>query len=122
LSFWNARNGVAVGGDYTKEQEAEGNAALTYDGGRTWRAVDASARPRGYRSCVAYVPGTRGRTLLAVGPSGSEYSTNGGAAWKPLGSEGFHALSVAPAGGAAWAVGENGRIARFEQPGRYRPR
>ena len=119
LSFRGAQSGAAVGGDYTKEQEAEGNAALTFDGGRTWRAVEAKARPRGYRSCVAYVPGTRGRMLLTVGPSGSEYSTNGGAAWRPLGSEGFHALSVTPAGDAAWAVGENGRVARLDAPSKF---
>ncbi|MBV9928279.1 MAG: oxidoreductase [Acidobacteria bacterium] len=120
LSFWNARTGAAVGGDYTKEREAEGNAALTYDGGRTWQKIDAASRPRGYRSCVAYVPGTRGRTLLATGPSGSDYSTDGGAAWKPLGAEGFHALSVTPAGDAAWAVGENGRVGRLDAPSRLR--
>ena len=110
--------GVAVGGDYTKEREAAGNAALTYDGGRTWLAVGAAGRPAGYRSCVAYVPGTRGRTLVAVGPSGSDFSTDGGRTWSPLGAEGFHAVGVAPRGEAAWAVGEDGRVARIERPSR----
>ena len=118
LAFLDARRGVAVGGDYAKEQEAEGNAALTFDGGRTWMAVGAAGRPRGYRSCVAYVPGTRGRKLLAVGPSGSDFSTDGGRTWKALGAEGFHAVSVAPRGDAAWAVGEGGRIARLDSPSR----
>src|SRR5215207_4982278 len=116
--------GTAVGGDYTKEQESEESAAVTSDGGRTWRALDAEARPGGYRSCVAYVPGTRGRTLVAVGPSGSDYSTDGGRTWVTLGAEGFHSLSVAPRGDAAWAVGENGRVARLDSPSRLsaRPR
>jgi photosystem II stability/assembly factor-like uncharacterized protein len=118
LNFWNVRSGATVGGDYTKEQEAEGNSALTYDGGRTWQVVDGPVRPGGYRSCVAYVPGTRGRMLLAVGPAGSDYSTNGGAAWKRLGAEGFHAVSVSPQGDAAWAVGENGSVARLDRPSR----
>jgi photosystem II stability/assembly factor-like uncharacterized protein len=117
LDFYGSA-GAAVGGDYTKEREAAGNAALTFDGGRSWRALDASRRPGGYRSCVAYVPGTGGRKLIAVGPSGSDYSTNGGRTWKPLGAEGFHALSVAPLGDAAWAVGENGRVARLPYPSR----
>jgi photosystem II stability/assembly factor-like uncharacterized protein len=115
LAFRDGAVGVALGGDYTKEQEAEGNAALTLDG-RTWRALGAEARPGGYRSCVAYVPGTRGRKLVAVGPSGSDYSADGGRTWKPLGAEGFHALSVSPRGDAAWAVGENGRVARLDLP------
>ncbi|HWS89706.1 MAG TPA: hypothetical protein VN282_22230 [Pyrinomonadaceae bacterium] len=118
LSFRDGLRGAAVGGDYTKEKEAEGNAALTLDGGRTWQAVGAASRPGGYRSCVAHVPGTDGMKLVAVGPSGSDYSTDGGRTWRPLGAEGFHALSVAPRGDAAWAVGENGRVARLERPSR----
>jgi photosystem II stability/assembly factor-like uncharacterized protein len=122
--------GVALGGDYTKEQEAEGNAAVTFDAGRTWQALGANTRPGGYRSCVAYVPGTVGRKLIAVGPSGSDYSTDGGRTWRPLGAEGFHAVSVEQNGEAAWAVGENGRVARLaspsklglRRPGQYRPR
>jgi photosystem II stability/assembly factor-like uncharacterized protein len=108
--------GVAVGGDYTKEQEAAGNAALTYDAGKSWWALETSERPGGYRSCVAYVPGTRGRKLVAVGPSGSDYSVDGGRTWKQLGAEGFHALSITPHGDAAWAVGESGRVARLDSP------
>jgi photosystem II stability/assembly factor-like uncharacterized protein len=122
LSFWDGLRGAAVGGDYTKEKEAEGNAALTEDGGRTWQAVGAAGRPGGYRSCVAHVPGTRGQKLVAVGPSGSDYSTDGGRSWKPLGAEGFHALSVTPKGDAAWAVGENGRVARLDAPSKLRAR
>ncbi len=116
VAFWNGGSGMAVGGDYTKEQDSEGNAAVTSDGGRTWRALGADARPGGYRSCVAYVPGTKGRKLIAVGPSGSDYSLDGGRTWRQLGAGGFHAVSVAPQGDAAWAVGENGHIARFLSP------
>ena len=116
LSFWNGLQGAAVGGDYTKEKEAEGNAALTLDGGRTWQAVGAAGRPRGYRSCVAHLPGNDGLKLIAVGPSGSDYSIDGGRTWQPLGSEGFHALSVTPRGDVAWAVGENGLVARLDSP------
>jgi photosystem II stability/assembly factor-like uncharacterized protein len=114
--------GAAVGGDYTKERESAGSAAVTFDGGRTWRALGAEARPGGYRSCVAYVPGTRGRKLVAVGPSGSDYSADGGRTWETLGAEGFHALSVAPRGDAAWAVGENGLVARLDAPSRLSAR
>jgi photosystem II stability/assembly factor-like uncharacterized protein len=39
--------GVAVGGDYTKEQEAAGNAAFTRDAGRSWWALGAPGRPGG---------------------------------------------------------------------------
>jgi hypothetical protein len=118
LDFADARRGVAVGGDYTKEREAAGNAALSFNGGADWQAVGEGSRPGGYRSGVAYVPGTRGRTLVAVGPSGSDFSADGGRTWKTLGAEGFHALSVAPHGDVAWAVGEGGRVARLDFPSR----
>ena len=121
LSFWGAGQGAAVGGDYTLEKESAGNAAVTDDNGKTWRAV-VERRPAGYRSCVARVQGTRGPTLIAVGPSGSDYSTDGGRTWTPLGAEGFHSVSVARGGEVAWAVGENGRVARLDSPARARRR
>ena len=99
------------------EKESAGIAAWTSDNGRTWRAVGVR-RPEGYRSCVARVAGTHGPTLIAVGPSGSDYSTDGGRTWTPLGSEGFHSVSVARGGEVVWAVGENGRVARLDEPTR----
>jgi photosystem II stability/assembly factor-like uncharacterized protein len=117
LTLWGAGEGAAVGGDYKLEKESAGNAALTDDGGASWRAVTES-RPAGYRSCVARVPGARGPLLIAVGPSGSDYSVDGGRAWTALGVEGFHALSISRGGEAAWAVGEQGRVARLDRPAR----
>ena len=120
LSFWGAGAGAIVGGDYTLEKEAAGNAATTDDGGESWLGV-VERRPAGYRSCVARVPvasnsATRGPLLIAVGPSGSDYSADGGRTWTQLGTDGFHALRVARGGEAAWAVGEKGRIARLDSP------
>jgi photosystem II stability/assembly factor-like uncharacterized protein len=112
LTFWNARRGIAVGGDYTKEREAAGNVATTNDGGRTWKVVDVS-QPAGYRSAVARVSGASSPTGIAVGPSGTDYSLDGGRSWKPIGGEGFHAVSFASSTG--WAVGENGTIARYSR-------
>ncbi len=117
LSFRNAREGAAVGGDYTLEKEPKGNAALTNDNGRTWRAVGERGLA-GYRSCVARIPGTRGPLLIAVGPSGSDYSKDGGRTWTAIGAEGFHSVSVSRGGEVAWAVGEQGRVARLDSPAR----
>lgn len=111
LLFWSARDGVAVGGNYQRPDDPSGNVALTRDGGRTWREP-SGARPRGYRSCVAR---TRG-LLVAVGPSGTDVSRDGGETWAPLGTDGFHAASAAR-DGTVWAVGEHGRIARLVGPG-----
>jgi len=109
IAFKDAKTGVVVGGDYQDEKEAVDNAAITTDGGRTWRL--APSRPAGYRSCVVYVPQTSAPTLIAVGPSGSDYSIDDGASWTSIDSTGFHAVSFTS--DAGWAVGENGLIARF---------
>jgi photosystem II stability/assembly factor-like uncharacterized protein len=115
VAFRNARNGVIVGGDYTKESESKQNAATTRDGGKTWTMIN-TAMPNGYRSCVAYVRvgARRARLLVAVGPSGSDYSTDQGASWKSFSAEGFHTASFAAnASGAGWAAGEGGRLAKY---------
>jgi photosystem II stability/assembly factor-like uncharacterized protein len=100
-----------VGGDYLKEQEPGANLARTSDGGRTWTFIGETRLPS-FRSAVAWVPGAGGGMWLAVGPAGSDYSLDEGATWAALPGPGFHAVSAASAG-AAWAVGEGGRIAKL---------
>ena len=111
IAFKDDKNGVIVGGDYKKESDGGNNVALTTDGGSTWTLADGT-RPAGFRSAVAYVPGTRGPTLVAVGPSGSDYSLDQGKNWTGLGSDGFHAVSFAGLD-SGWAAGEGGRVAKF---------
>ncbi|MFN2563473.1 MAG: WD40/YVTN/BNR-like repeat-containing protein [Gemmatimonadaceae bacterium] len=115
VAFADARRGVAVGGDYQAATDTAANVALTDDGGVTWRL--AAGRPGGYRSSVAYVPGSGGRVLVAVGTSGSEYSTDGGETWTPIDTAGFNTVAFAPGpNGIGWAVGPSGRIAKWAGP------
>ena len=106
IAFRDKKHGVIVGGDYTKEKEAVDNLAITVDGGETWTLVKGLT---GYRSAVAYVPITSvsGPTpmLVAVGPSGADYSTDDGRTWKPLEGPGFDTLSFAHARAARWPIG-----------------
>jgi photosystem II stability/assembly factor-like uncharacterized protein len=110
IAFKDARYGVIVGGDYKKEGEARDNVAMTSDGGRTWKLAKGPL-PGGFRSAVAYAPGAS--MLVTVGPSGSDYSLEGGASWTPIRGAGYHAISFARSG-YGWAVGEAGRIAKFK--------
>ncbi len=113
LAFHDADHGIAAGGDYKEPGRAGQVVALTSDGGRTWRRP-AGREPGGYRSAVAIMPGTGGRKLVAVGPTGTDASPDGGESWRRLDTTGFHAVAFAgPTAG--WAVGE-GVIARFEGP------
>jgi photosystem II stability/assembly factor-like uncharacterized protein len=109
IAFKDATHGIIVGGDYRKPTEAGDNVATTSDGGRTWTLVTGT-RPAGYRSCVAYVPGTAAM-LVAVGTSGSDVSTNGGVDWTSLDKENYNSVSFTR--GAGWAAGPQGRIAKY---------
>jgi photosystem II stability/assembly factor-like uncharacterized protein len=115
IAFKDAKQGVAVGGDYTKEADAVDNVAITRDGGATWSLIKGPG-PKGYRSCVAYVPRSIDSMLITVGPSGSEYSVDGGNSWRSLGTEGYHSASFAGPVNAGWAVGEGGKIAKYSGP------
>jgi len=115
IAFRDALHGVIVGGDYAKEGEAVDNLAVTEDGGVTWSLRKGLS---GYRSVVAFVPNRSGKsmTLVAIGPSGTDYSTDGGLNWKLLDGPGFDTLSfvrAAKKGGVGWAAGKDGAIGKL---------
>ena len=115
IAFWDAQNGVAVGGDYSRPNEPIENVARTRDGGLTWTLV-GSSQPAGVRYGVSHVPGTRGPTLLATGPSGWGYSLDGGASWIVIDTLGYNTIAVAASTRAAWVAGMEGRIAKLQLP------
>jgi len=112
ISFRDARYGVVVGGDYTKESQAGDNAAFTNDGGMTWTLAKGIT---GFRSVAAWVPDTR--SVLAIGPAGADWSSDDGRSWTTVqltgAPAGFDALSFAPATEFGWASGAGGRISRL---------
>src|SRR5687768_10523574 len=109
IAFRDAKHGIVAGGDYRKEQEAVDNLAITNDGGITWTLAKGLS---GFRSVVAYVPNTK--TLVAIGPSGGDYSTDDGRTWKPIDGRGFDTFSFVPRKSIGWGAGANGAIGRLE--------
>jgi photosystem II stability/assembly factor-like uncharacterized protein len=109
IAFRDAKHGVIAGGDYRKEQEAVDNLAVTNDGGITWTLASGLS---GFRSVVTYVPNTK--TLVAIGPSGSDYSMDDGRTWKPIDGPGFDTFSFVPRKSIGWGAGANGAIGRLE--------
>ena len=118
VAFRDVKHGVIVGGDYRKENEAVDNLAMTEDGGVTWKLVKGLS---GFRSAVAYVPGAKSGlqtrtmpgTLVAVGPSGADYSTDDGRTWTALAGPGFDTLSFARGQPIAYASGARGTIGKL---------
>lgn len=113
LAFRDGKHGVAVGGDYRKVDGPGDFLATTDNGGETWSLAGRSPHP-GFRSAVAYIPGSLGPRAVAVGPSGWDLSADGGRTWPESGPGGFHALSFGATARAGWGVGEGGRILRFD--------
>jgi photosystem II stability/assembly factor-like uncharacterized protein len=103
LAFWTAKDGVAVGGDYKEPANNENVAAVTHDGGKTWKLTPK--QPAGYRSAVA--AGTA-HALIGVGTSGVDFSPDRGNSWNPMIAEDLNAVSFA--GSSGWAVGPAGKI------------
>jgi photosystem II stability/assembly factor-like uncharacterized protein len=112
--FWSKSDGAIVGGDYKNPKNAQSVAAFTTDGGKTWQPSPKG--PDGYRSAVAARPSSQSGNLFAVGISGASRSRDGGRNWIPevIGDNPeYNSVSFgSPATG--WAVGPQGRIARFD--------
>jgi photosystem II stability/assembly factor-like uncharacterized protein len=109
IAFRDAKHGAVAGGDYRKEQEAVDNLAVTNDGGITWTLVKGLS---GFRSVVAYVPGTK--ILVALGPSGGDYSTDDGQTWTAITGPGFDTFSFVTRKSTGWGAGANGAIGKLE--------
>jgi photosystem II stability/assembly factor-like uncharacterized protein len=110
VAFRDPLHGVIVGGDYSKEAEAVDNAAVTSDGGKTWTLVKGL---RGFRSVVAYVPGSRS-SFVAIGPQGGDVSNDDGRTWTALADPGFDTFSFAKGGTIGWGSGPRGTIGRLD--------
>lgn len=113
LCFIDAKHGVAVGGDYQKPDQVEGNFAITSDGGQSWTTPNPRQPPSGFRSCVAVSRKNREIRLVTVGTNGTDVSTDLGKKWRRISNEGFHAIDFTNDGIHGWAVGSKGRIARW---------
>ena len=111
VAFRDAKHGIIAGGDYQKPALGGRNIARTADGGRTWTLLDSASSPQGFRSSVAYMPGSGGRRLLAVGINGTDRSDDGGLNWMAVDTTGYN--SVQFGGRTAYAVGPKGRVAAW---------
>ena len=107
ITMFNDKNGVIVGGDYEKADQARDSAAFTKDGGKTWKLGNNLG---GYRSGAAIYQGS---LVIAVGTNGSDISSDSGASWKADGKQ----TNLNAIGGYAgarrwsiWGVGVKGLV------------
>jgi photosystem II stability/assembly factor-like uncharacterized protein len=110
IAFRDAKHGVIAGGDYKKEQEAVNNLAVTSDGGVTWTLAKGLS---GFRSVVAYVPGIKTPALIAIGPSGGDYSLDDGRTWTSIDGPGFDTFSFARGKQLGFGAGAGGKLGKL---------
>jgi photosystem II stability/assembly factor-like uncharacterized protein len=101
--------GLAVGGNFLDEDNGRRMTSRTTDAGATWvRGGNVS----GYRSGVDWVPFSK--TAVAVGPNGTDITTNGGGVWSVIGRTGFHSVQcVGVLSPICWASGSDGRVGKL---------
>lgn len=110
IDFNDENLGFAIGGDYTNPDNSKANKAITKDGGKTWSLLADGQEP-GYKSCVQFVPGTKGNGLVAVGFTGISYSSDMGESWKEISKEPFFTIRFQN-DSIAYAAGKN-RISKL---------
>ncbi len=107
LACYGKRKMIIVGGDYKDDTLRKDHVFYTKNKGRRWLAPVRSTR--GYRECVTFF---NEETVVAVGPSGTDISFDGGLNWYPENDEKqFHVIKKARKGNLAIAAGGGGRIA-----------
>ncbi|WP_435239397.1 WD40/YVTN/BNR-like repeat-containing protein [Streptomyces sp. YPW6] len=109
VAFRDRAHGIAVGGDYRPDQASPQAAAVTGDGGRSWRR--SATPPPAYRSGVTWLPHSR-TAALAVGPTGTDLTLDGGRTWRTVDPGSYDTVDCTPDLGC-WAAGEKGRVARL---------
>lgn len=86
IDFYDDTFGIAVGGDYTKQNESINNIATTNDGGETWQ-IQASGQNAGYTTCSKIKPNSKGKEIISVGDQHISYSSDYGKTWKKISDE-----------------------------------
>ncbi|WP_299672598.1 oxidoreductase [uncultured Polaribacter sp.] len=111
IDFYDEKNGIIIGGDYSKPLENTANKAITTDGGKTWQLVADHQNPN-YKSCVQYVPDTSGKEVFAVGKTGVSFSNDGGKKWTTISKDSYYSIQFVDKN-TAWLSGHH-KIGKLE--------
>ncbi len=111
ISFYDENLGVAIGGDFTKPEANLANKAITEDGGQSWQLIADGQNPQ-YKSCVQFVPNSKGNGLIALGFTGISHSEDRGATWRKLSDDASFYTFRFLNDSVAYAAGKN-RIAKL---------
>ena len=110
LSMLNDTHGAIFGGDFGQPDSVFANVAVTRDGGASW-TMAGSSNLGGSVFGGAAIPGAATESYVAVAPTGSDLSVDGGQTWNRIDSVSYWTVAF-HSPDAGWAAGP-GRISRF---------
>ena len=110
VDFYDENIGIIMGGSFSSPDENKANKAITKDGGKTWTLVADGESPN-YKSCVQYIPGTKGKEVIAAGKTGVSFSNDGGVTWTDISKDGYYAIQFVD-NHTAWLSG-SGKIGKL---------
>ena len=113
IAFRDAMHGIVAGGDYAHPEQVGNNLAVTKNQGKTWEPITAPQTR--FFSGIAYVDGT---SLVTVGSGATAFLSDSLHNWKALNDQGFNAVDSKA--GTTYAVGADGKVARFRIPATLR--
>jgi photosystem II stability/assembly factor-like uncharacterized protein len=97
---------LVVGGDYLKDTLKKAHVFFSENEGKNW--IFPQKPTGGYRECVEVLDWPK---CLALGPSGLDFSEDGGKSWKTVSEgKGFHVLKKARKGKLVLMAGSKGKV------------
>ena len=97
---------IVVGGDFQNDLLISGNHFYSLDLGQNWLAPKVPVR--GYRECVEFL---NEKTIISLGPSGVDISTDGGLVWSMFSDEKeLHVIRKVQDGASMIAAGGGGKV------------
>jgi hypothetical protein len=114
VQFRDPTHGVAIAGGRMASSGTSSLSSWSEDGGNAWKQ---STSPGEYRTSIAWIPSEFDFRLfaIAVGPSGSDFTFDGGKRWDKFSNKSFDTVRCTNGTGygvECWAAGPEG-IASF---------
>ncbi len=101
--------GYIVGGDFSHDTLRYKNSIHVQFS--PFIQIPPATPPHGYRSCVEYISENQ---LVCCGPSGVDYSNDGGKTWSLISNSGFYVCRKAKKGNSFFLAGPHGKIAMLQ--------
>lgn len=112
VHFIDGKNGVAVGGQPEHPDFSRRIYSVTKDNGKTWGTPSPAVPPSGLRTSVDHYIDGKEIVLVAVGPNGTDLSTDLGNRWRKVSDKGFNTVHFDQQGDG-WAAGDEGKVAKW---------